>query len=552
MSLTEVLPPEILQHVFFYIPLQLLTTNAQVCKLFNDVINLPSTWKKPLIARLGIDYEKVDTAIHSAGASWIILAQMIMKSPRTELLWKFTAIDQLMFGSFLEDSVNFKFSKGGFNQRRSSKTDIAYLEKITVDGIVKVVCHPFKLCAKDYMKHLYSPECKYDVTSKFMCLLVGGLLIEEAKFAERLIESLISAYEENKNDFGGHRLVQFLCYMISYLPLPTEIISNTYTQDDSDDDDDKTDFLCEWSDKFLTLVKLLSPHHFRLVQKALDKRIEYCKAIKNPLTEACFIEGLNYKKPITFEPRKPLKIKQNMSIWDMTPMDIAIDYTLQTHKMMRACQIKYHPTITHSSLMAIIARFNNHSNYLIGEILSFTEIKERARRIKFMIEVIGCFVKLGNTNDATLFLSVLQNCVIYRLKSTYLIIQKKWKDIHKQLCEYRSLISAEKGYMALRRFIRKRQDTHLPQIPYLGLFLCDLTFIKEGHVATAPFVSVQRWEKAFQKTSQFIECLVPCYNYKSNHFIQQEFEKWHTTMCDNDFYRISMNVEPRNRGKKKK
>jgi hypothetical protein len=81
---------------------------------------------------------------------------------------------------------------------------------------------------------------------------------------------------------------------------------------------------------------------------------------------------------------------------------------------------------------------------------------------------------MGNFNTAFAVMAGLHSSGIYRLKSTWATLYDATKATFTQL---EDLFTSARSFVNLRKAIREKDP---PCIPYLGIYLTDLTFIEEG------------------------------------------------------------------------
>lgn len=119
-----------------------------------------------------------------------------------------------------------------------------------------------------------------------------------------------------------------------------------------------------------------------------------------------------------------------------------------------------------------IANFNKISNLVTFFILGEPEAKKRKKVISYFMKVVDCSKEIGNYNAVMEILSSLGNSAISRLK-------KSWGEKAKQkFQEYNSLF--DHNFKELRE-ATEPSGKDVPMLPYLGIFLKDLTFIDEGN-----------------------------------------------------------------------
>lgn len=115
------------------------------------------------------------------------------------------------------------------------------------------------------------------------------------------------------------------------------------------------------------------------------------------------------------------------------------------------------------------------SLFIQTEIIRTEKLKPRAIVLKRWIEVAKKCRDLNNFNSIMIIISALENSAIYRLKNTWKVLPKKITQCYNELKSY---INTKSSYKNLRDAIHTANP---PIIPYLGVYLSDLTFIEDGN-----------------------------------------------------------------------
>lgn len=124
----------------------------------------------------------------------------------------------------------------------------------------------------------------------------------------------------------------------------------------------------------------------------------------------------------------------------------------------------------------ITQRANQLSSFVGDSILSGdVQVKARKNMIKQWIKVAEKCYELRNFNSLMTIISALQSVNIARLKKTWEILSPRYLQT---FLELKTLMSMDKNYGNYRAVLRKNE---IPTLPYLGLYLTDLTFVMEGN-----------------------------------------------------------------------
>ncbi|KUJ06548.1 ras guanine-nucleotide exchange protein-like protein [Mollisia scopiformis] len=118
------------------------------------------------------------------------------------------------------------------------------------------------------------------------------------------------------------------------------------------------------------------------------------------------------------------------------------------------------------------------SNLVADTILQYDDAKKRAVIIKHWIKIAHKCLELNNYDSLMAIICSLNSSTIIRLKRTWDMVSQKRKDMLKGL---QAIVEPDKNYAVLRR----RLHDHVPPcLPFVGMYLTDLTFVDAGNAAT--------------------------------------------------------------------
>ncbi|KAI0865437.1 ras guanine nucleotide exchange factor domain-containing protein [Xylaria cubensis] len=121
---------------------------------------------------------------------------------------------------------------------------------------------------------------------------------------------------------------------------------------------------------------------------------------------------------------------------------------------------------------------NDLSNLVADTILQHSEVKKRAAIIKQWIKVAHQCLELNNYDGLMAIVCSLNSSVISRLRKTWDIISHKRREIFRTL---HTIVEPTNN----NKVLRARLQGHVPPcLPFLGMFLTDLTFVDIGNPAT--------------------------------------------------------------------
>lgn len=127
------------------------------------------------------------------------------------------------------------------------------------------------------------------------------------------------------------------------------------------------------------------------------------------------------------------------------------------------------------NVLAMIARSNVITPWISSQIVSSRSMKVRAEILTRSIQTMQYLEELHNFNAIMEFIAALQNAGVFRLKETWARLDKKHKRAWDMLM---ARMSRDNNFKVFRESLRTVSP---PSIPYLGMFLTDLTFIEDGN-----------------------------------------------------------------------
>ncbi|KAJ8955431.1 hypothetical protein NQ318_003529, partial [Aromia moschata] len=192
-------------------------------------------------------------------------------------------------------------------------------------------------------------------------------------------------------------------------------------------------------------------------------------------------------------------------------------------------------------ILIMTKRFNDVSRLVASEILRRPTVGTRVIAIEKWVAVADICRCLHNFNGVLQICSAFTNTSIFRLKKTWEKVSKTTKHTIEKL---QSIVSSDGRFRSLRDALHRCDP---PCIPYLGLYLTDLSFIEEG---TPNFTAdgllnfskmrmiahVIREIRHFQQTPYKIELISRVANYLLDTSL---------LLDDDKLYSMSLELEPR-------
>lgn len=174
------------------------------------------------------------------------------------------------------------------------------------------------------------------------------------------------------------------------------------------------------------------------------------------------------------------------SVTDFEPLEIARQLTLK--QMTVFCSISPVELLGSQwmkkggsdspNVKAMSAFSTDLSNLVADNILHYPDVKKRAAVIKQWIKIAHQCLQLNNYDGLMAIICSLNSSIISRLRKTWELVSPKRREMLKSL----QLIVEPSNN---NKVLRARLQGHVPPcLPFLGMFLTDLTFVDIGNPAT--------------------------------------------------------------------
>eukprot|EP01114_Cavostelium_apophysatum_P011920 TRINITY_DN2649_c0_g1_i2.p1 TRINITY_DN2649_c0_g1~~TRINITY_DN2649_c0_g1_i2.p1 ORF type:complete len:1487 (-),score=443.17 TRINITY_DN2649_c0_g1_i2:51-4511(-) len=191
-------------------------------------------------------------------------------------------------------------------------------------------------------------------------------------------------------------------------------------------------------------------------------------------------------------------------------------------------------------ILKYVQWFNKISNWVSTEIVKRMTAEERSVVIAYFISAAMRFKENSNYNGVMEIISSLHSAGISRLKQTWALLPKESVD---NLDLLSSLMGPAENFKQYRDACKAAKGT---LIPYLGLWLQDLTFIDDGNPEQVEgnLINVEKARMVAKRIREFQDGLVVPYHFTPIPTVQeslQDVEVWE----DNDIFRVSKLREAR-------
>ncbi|XP_026727607.1 ras-specific guanine nucleotide-releasing factor 2-like isoform X2 [Trichoplusia ni] len=164
----------------------------------------------------------------------------------------------------------------------------------------------------------------------------------------------------------------------------------------------------------------------------------------------------------------------------MTYLDYQIFSSINSEEFLGQAWTKADKAERAPHILLMTSHFNHISNLVISEILKKCTLAGRVAAIEKWAAVADIARCLHNFNGVLQVCAALSNTSVYRLKKTWEKVSKTSKQTIEKL---QTIISSECRFRILRDALHRCDP---PCIPYLGMYLSDLSFIEEGTTNYTP------------------------------------------------------------------
>nr|VZI51149.1 unnamed protein product [Spirometra erinaceieuropaei] len=158
----------------------------------------------------------------------------------------------------------------------------------------------------------------------------------------------------------------------------------------------------------------------------------------------------------------------------LTYLDFQIFRSIRTDELLNQAWMKDAKETKAPHVTLVSKRFNEVSKLVVSELVSRKEIADRAACIEKWTAIADICRCLQNYNGVLQICAALENSSIHRLKQTWQCVTKQSKQTVEKLL---SLVTTNARFKNMREALHRCDP---PCIPYLGMYLTDLSFIEEG------------------------------------------------------------------------
>lgn len=251
-------------------------------------------------------------------------------------------------------------------------------------------------------------------------------------------------------------------------------------------------------------------------------------------------------------PPPPIKSSQRVSslltVFDFDPQEIArqltlIDFSLFTkikpEDLLNQAWQKSKYKDRAINVLTLVDRMNNLTLWVSTTILSQKDMQKRAERLTVFIEICNQLNQMHNFCTLMAIVNGLSHCSIRRLKKTMAKVDRV--NLQK-LNELREMVSPARNFHSLR----EKQKVGNPCLPYLGLYMADLTFMYDGNPTfhSDILINFSKCRLIYHQIRDLILKQDTPYNFEEVPPLQDSLMNF-TFLDDDTLYEVSLKHEPR-------
>lgn len=158
----------------------------------------------------------------------------------------------------------------------------------------------------------------------------------------------------------------------------------------------------------------------------------------------------------------------------MTLIDFEQFSKIEPKECLNQSWNKEHRTTKAPNINTMIQHFNRVSGWVGTEVVKCEDLEKRAKKMASFVELANLCLELNNFNAVFSIMSGLALAAIHRLKLTFEAMPEEYRNLNAKLAAY---LNRENNFKFIRQCIKSQKP---PLVPYVGIYLTDLTFIEEG------------------------------------------------------------------------
>ncbi|XP_034036284.1 ras-specific guanine nucleotide-releasing factor RalGPS2 isoform X1 [Thalassophryne amazonica] len=239
----------------------------------------------------------------------------------------------------------------------------------------------------------------------------------------------------------------------------------------------------------------------------------------------------------------------------VTPEEYAGQITLMDAPVFKAIQPEelascgWNKKEKHSSAPNVVAftrRFNQTSFWVVREILHAQTLKIRAEVLSLYIRTAKKLCDMNSLHGLMAVVSALQSAPIFRLTKTWALLSRKDKTTFDRL---NYMMSKEDNYKRLRDHISSQSMVSC--IPYLGMYLSDLTYVDSAYPSTGSILENEQRSNLMNNILRIISDLqrsctydIPVLPHVQKYLNSVRYIEELQKFVEDDNYKLSQKIEP--------
>ncbi|KAJ8261060.1 hypothetical protein COCON_G00167830 [Conger conger] len=244
-----------------------------------------------------------------------------------------------------------------------------------------------------------------------------------------------------------------------------------------------------------------------------------------------------------------LKVTPDEFASQITLMDAPVFRAIQPEELSSCAWNKKEKHILAPNVVAFTHRFNQVSFWLVREVLTAQTLKIRAEILSHFVKIAKKLLELNNLHSLVSVVSALQSAPIFRLSKTWALISRKDKATLEKLDD---LTSKEENYTRMREYIQSLRM--VPCIPYLGIYLFDLTYIDSAYPASDSIIETEQRTNQMNNLLRVISDLQVSCTYEhlvtlphvQKYLMSVRYIEELQKFVEDDNYKVSLRIEPGN------
>ncbi|XP_035509061.1 ras-specific guanine nucleotide-releasing factor RalGPS2 isoform X3 [Morone saxatilis] len=241
-----------------------------------------------------------------------------------------------------------------------------------------------------------------------------------------------------------------------------------------------------------------------------------------------------------------LKVTPEEYAGQITLMDAPVFKAIQPEELSSCGWNKKEKHSSAPNVVAFTRRFNQTSFWVVREILHAQTLKIRAEVLSLYIRTAKKLCDMNNLHAVMAVVSALQSAPIFRLTKTWALLSRKDKATFDRL-DY--LMSKEDNYKRLRDFISSQSMVSC--IPYLGMYLSDLTYIDSAYPSTGSILENEQRSNLMNNILRIISDLqrsctydIPVLPHVQKYLNSVRYIEELQKFVEDDNYKLSQKIEP--------